>query len=135
MDNSKRNFIRASSSFTIEERHGIIKEYLEGKLTKTEIWYKYTGQTEEHGAILRWMRMYGYIEHKKSQKPRFNQSFNYPIMKRKYDDLDKAQLQEKLQELERLLEDSKLREEGYRIMIENAEKAYKIPIRKKPDTK
>lgn len=135
MDNSKRNFIRAASSFTIEERHAIIKEYLEGKLAKTEIWYKYTGKTEEHGVILRWMRMYGYIENKKPQKPRFNQSFNYPIMKRKYDDLDKAQLQEKLQELERLLEDSKLREEGYRIMIENAEKAYKIPIRKKPDTK
>lgn len=135
MDNSKRNFIRVGGAFTIEERHAIIKEYLEGKLSKTEIWFKYTGQSEEHGSILRWMRMYGYIEHKKPQKPRFNQSFNYPIMKRKYDDLDKAQLQDKLQELERLLEDSKLREEGYRIMIENAEKAYKIPIRKKPDTK
>ena len=135
MYNSNKDFIRAASSFTIEERHAIIKEYLEGKQTKAEVWRKYSGQMEEHGVILRWMRMYGYIEHKKPQRPRFNQSFNYPIVKRKYDDLDKIELQEKIQELEKLLESSKLREEGYRIMIENAEKAYNIPIRKKPDTK
>ena len=127
--------MRSGNSFTLEERHAMIKEYLVGKLTKTEIWRKYTGQIDEHGNLLRWMRMYGYIEDNRPQRSRFNRPFNYPVMDKKYDDLDKSDLQDRVKELEKLLEDSKLREEGYRIMIENAEKAYKIPIRKKPGTK
>ncbi|MEP0985084.1 hypothetical protein [Ekhidna sp.] len=80
MDNSKRNFIRAASSFTVEERHAIIKDYIEGKLAKAEIWYKYTGKTEEHGVILWWMRMYVYIENKKPQKLQNNNDI-YQVLK------------------------------------------------------
>jgi hypothetical protein len=44
----------------------MIKEYLRGNWTKTEVWKKYTGQGEEHGQILSWMRKLGYISDKKS---------------------------------------------------------------------
>ena len=135
MDKRENEFIRNARSFTIKERHCMIKEYLEGNLTKTEIWCKYTGQLDEHGTLLRWMRMYGYVEDNRTKRPKFSRSFNYPIMGDRYDDLDKSELQDRVKKLEKLLEDSQLREEGYRIMIDNAEKAYKIPIRKKPDTK
>ncbi len=53
---------RTGSEIDETERHQIIQEYLSGNKSKAEIWYKYTGQTEEHGQILRWMRMYGYSD-------------------------------------------------------------------------
>ena len=46
--------------FTDEEKHQIIQDYLTSGLTKRDIWEKYTGQLEEHGAIKRWMRKLGY---------------------------------------------------------------------------
>ncbi|MEM9338982.1 MAG: hypothetical protein AAGA66_09660 [Bacteroidota bacterium] len=50
-------------------------------------------------------------------------------------DLDESELLAKIKKLERELEDSKLKQEGYRSMIEIAEKTFKIPIRKKSGTK
>jgi transposase len=135
MDKRKISSIRSVSSISHEERHEIIREFLKGKLTKTEIWLKYTGQAGEHGYILRWMRVFGYIGQAKKRRPKASYSINYPIMESKFDDLDKSELHRKIKELEKLLQDSKLREEGYRIMIENAERVYKIPIQKKGYTK
>ena len=37
-----------------------MQEYLTGVLSKREIWEKYTGEKQEHGQILRWMREFGY---------------------------------------------------------------------------
>ena len=48
---------------------------------------------------------------------------------------DQHLLQKKLKELERQLEDEKLRSEIYLRIIEKAEKELNIPIRKKPNTK
>jgi hypothetical protein len=46
--------------FTDSEKHQIIQELLDSRSTKAEIWQKYTGQNEEHGQLLRWMRKLGY---------------------------------------------------------------------------
>ena len=46
--------------FTNEEQHSIIQEMISNGLTKREIWEKYTGQKEEHGQLLRWMKKLGY---------------------------------------------------------------------------
>lgn len=134
MDNYKNVKIRNAGDLSIEERHQMIKEYLSGGCTKKDVWYKYTGQEAEHGGLLRWMRMYGYIDDEVKRRPIFTRS-NYFTMDSKNDDLDKSQLQAKIKELERQLQDAKLKEEGYRMMIEVAEKQFKIPIRKKSDTK
>ncbi len=56
----KRIISKSSKDFSISERHSIIQEYLQTQCTKQSLWYKYTGQTEEHGQIVRWMRKLGY---------------------------------------------------------------------------
>jgi transposase len=45
------------------------------------------------------------------------------------------ELQAKIDQLERKLEDEQLRSEAYQRIIDIAEKEFKIPIRKKPNTK
>jgi hypothetical protein len=47
----------------------------------------------------------------------------------------KKELEARIKQLERQLEDSQLKEEAYRRMIDIAEKELKISIRKKPNTK
>lgn len=44
-------------------------------------------------------------------------------------------LEKRIKELERLLEDEQLRSEAYGRIIDIAEKEFRIPIRKKPNTK
>ena len=134
MDENKNVSIRQGGEISISERHKMIQEYLAGGYTKQEIWYRYTGQSEEHGALLRWMRMYGYIDDLPKRRPTFNPPINYSTMDGP-DELDKSELLARIKQLEKQLQDSKLKEEGYRTMIELAEKTFKIPIRKKSDTK
>ena len=51
--------------FSEEEKHQIIKDYLQSGLTKQAIWEKYTGRREEHGHLLSWMRKYGLLNLRK----------------------------------------------------------------------
>ena len=134
MDENKNGRIRRGGDLSISERHKMIQDYLSGGYTKAEIWHKYTGQLEEHGSLLRWMRMYGYVDDVAKRRPTFNVPINYSTMDEP-DDLDKSELIARIKQLEKQLQDSKLKEEGYRMMIEMAEKDFKIPIRKKPGTK
>lgn len=134
MDENKIRKTRNGADIGVAERHKIIQEYLAGGYTKQEIWYKYTGKPEEHGALLAWMRMYGYIDDEPRRRPIFSQPINYAAMGGS-EDFDKTEMLARIKQLEKQLEDSKLREEGYRSMIELAEKTFKIPIRKKSDTK
>lgn len=131
--------IRYGGSLSIEERHKIIKEYLEGGQLKSEIWKKYTGQTSEHGNILRWMRQYGYISASpvEVRKPKSIILYDYPpgMAKKNQKSPNPEELQHEVRRLERELEDAKLKLEGYEIMLDIAEKEYNIPIRKKHDTK
>ena len=54
--------------FTETEKHQIIRELLDSGCTKAEIWEKYTGQEEEHGQLLRWMRKLGYDSSVKTRR-------------------------------------------------------------------
>ena len=51
---------RKKFTFSRAQKHVIVQEYLTGVLSKREIWEKYTGEKQEHGQILRWMREFGY---------------------------------------------------------------------------
>lgn len=133
MDYFKNGIVRHASTIGLAERHQMIKEYLETDQTKVEIWRKYTGYQDEHGALLKWMRMYGYIDDEIKRKPIFAQKSSY--MPESDDQLDKVQLLARIKQLEKDLQDARLKEEGYRTMIEIAEKTFKIPIVKKSDTK
>ena len=60
MDKQKRKIIqKAGRYFTETEKHLIIQELNSTQCTKVEIWEKYTGEEEEHGQLLRWMKALG----------------------------------------------------------------------------
>ncbi|MFZ0282597.1 MAG: hypothetical protein WAL29_13185, partial [Bacteroidales bacterium] len=68
--------LRRGSSFTLSERHHIIQEMLSSDFTKTEIWKKYTGQSEEHGYLLKWMRQLGYSTKLSARRFTFGEKYN-----------------------------------------------------------
>lgn len=122
---------RLPSSFSESERRAIIEEYLQGGQTKVEIWRHYTGYSDEHGQILRWMRQLGYVE--RTIHRRLVSSYSMPATNKSQPSVE--ELQQRIKQLERQLEDSQLKEEAYRRMIDIAEKELKISIKKKSDTK
>ena len=130
---------RGIGSLSWAEREEMIKEYLTGNYSKVEIWKKYTGQSVEHGKMLHWMRMLGYSEKIENPiKRHLSSGFirqEQPILATKDNPQYPRDLQKRIKELERQLENAELKAEGYELMIEIAEKELKIPIRKKSDTK
>ena len=76
------------------------------RLYQTEIWEKYTGQEEEHGQILRWMRKLGYDTSVKTRRPNF--TGNIPLMTKNkktvetqsLGDFETLQLRKRIAELE-----------------------------------
>jgi len=123
-------------NFSIAERHLIIKDYLDSGLQKREIWEKYTGEAEEHGQLIRWMRQLGYSSAEKPRLPNIVQQ-TIPMAKKQLSatDLEKHQLQQRIEALERQLKDAELKAIAFSTMVDIAEKELKIPIRKKYNTK
>jgi hypothetical protein len=107
------------------------EEYLNGELTKKEIWYKYTGQKVEHGGLLRWLRKYGYVEKFELSKGNYT---NFESMKQKESE-ENIRLKNEIENLKEQLLDAKVQKESYLRMLEIAEEKYKLSIRKKPNTK
>lgn len=103
---------------------------MNGNSTKAAVWRAHTGEKQERGQLLRWMRQLGYLDNTVCEKI---VPLNMAKGKRKQQ--SKAELEKRVRELENQLLDSQLKEEGYRRMIDIAEKDLKISIRKKPDTK
>ena len=63
MDNKKKKIIQKSGKHYSEtERHSIIREMLKNKWTKQFAWELYTGEPEERGQLMRWMRKLGYVK-------------------------------------------------------------------------
>jgi transposase-like protein len=126
--------LKKSFEFSLEERKLIIEEYLTSGKTKREIWEKYTGEKQEHGSLLRWMRQIGYDIAPKWSKfaPK-----NTTIMTKKESEIisEKTELLEKIAMLEKALVNSELKSTMYETMIEIAEKELKISIKKKFNTK
>lgn len=121
--------------YTRAFKHSVIEEYLKGDTTKAELVRKY--DIKIHGGILRWMRQLGYVED--AEKGRY-----LPLLKQlplpskkinKTTPSSNESQEQRIKDLERLLEDEQLRSEAYRRIIDIAEKEYNIPIRKKHNTK
>ncbi len=95
---------------------------------------KYTGEKEEHGQILRWMRQLGYEIEPKYSKLAINKT---DIMAKRdsKQTIEELQMKEKIKQLEQALVNSELRATALEMMIEVAEKELKINIRKKSNTK
>ena len=113
----------------------VIEEYLATGCSKMYLLRKYDIQFKS--AIQTWMRVLGYKDPESiGQSFKFGQLIFTPLPKEKSNSSnDVADLLKKIRELEKQLEDEKIRSEAYARMIEKAEKELKISIRKKSGTK
>lgn len=118
MKSQKNNY---SNAFKLR----IIEEVLSGDLNKEQAQRKHGIRGKS--AILNWMRKFGLSEQTRLPD-------NFKRMKEE-EEIDKESLNKRIKELERDLEDAKLKAEGYSRMIDIAERELKIKIRKKPSTK
>lgn len=132
--------LKRGCDFSESERHAIIQEYMTSGKTKKEIWHKYTGQTEEHGNLRKWMRLLGYEG--ESRTRRYNFVENNSVMPKKKtsvaitgDSFETLQLKKRNLELEAQLKDAEMKAIAFSTMIDIAEKEFNIPIRKKVNTK
>lgn len=129
---------KAGKYFTETEKHQIIQELFSSQCTKAEIWEKYTGQAEEHGQLLRWMKKLGYNTDIKTRRPNIVSNF-YLMPKKKANpdngSFENLQLKKRIVELEKQLKEAELKAIAFSTMVDIAEKEFKIPIRKKLNTK
>lgn len=138
MDELNRLPIR--NHFSIEEQHFIIKEYLGSGLSKNAIWLKYTGKSD-HGRLNYWMRNLGYLPSNQQLKPKL--VVNIDKMGKKVSvapeatkvDFEVQQMKKRIAELEKQLKDAELKAIAFSTMVDIAEQEFKIPIRKKFNTK
>lgn len=109
----------------------VIEEYLATGCTKISLLRKYN--IEFKSAIQTWMRVLGYSDSNRPvQKLRFGEIILTSLPKKvKNAATNEASLQNKINELQRQLEEEKLRSEAYARIIDKAEKELKIAIRKK----
>jgi transposase len=109
----------------------VIEEYLATGCTKIFLLRKYNIQFKS--AIQTWMRVLGYSDSSGPvQKLRFGEIILTSLPKKANNAATNGTtLQNKINELQRQLEEEKLRSEAYARIIDKAEKELKIPIRKK----
>lgn len=137
----KKIIQKPNKYFSETEKHEIIQEYLKTGCTKVETWKKYTGQMEEHGQLLRWMRELGYESSVKKIKSNFAGNREEMPSKNKLnktsviDDFETLRLKKRILELEAQLKEAELKAIAFSTMVDIAEKEFNIPIRKKYNTK
>lgn len=138
----KKTVKKQGKYFTQEEQHAIIQEMISNGCTKKEIWKKYTGQEEEHGQLLRWMKKLGYpgvgraiSTTLNSQRKKMNIKKKMAVPGRSDDSLEIPQLKKRVFELEKQLKDAELKAIAFSTMVDIAEREFNIPIRKKLNTK
>ncbi|GET21566.1 hypothetical protein [Prolixibacter denitrificans] len=98
----------------------VVNEVQMGLITKEAARRKY--HIKGHTTVLKWIRKFG------------NEKV-YSVGMEPDDKISKTALLRRIKELEKQLEDEKLRSEGFSQMIDIAEKQFHIPIRKKSVTK
>jgi transposase len=133
MYNSDGFFTR--TFYSLELQHQVCKEHIDNGLSLRACVEKYN--LSSHSLVHDWLRKLGYIAGiNRRRRSTYIGTENFKTLP---DKTKKAHPltpeQEQIKFLERELEDAKIQAEGYRRMIEIAEKELKIPIRKKPNTK
>jgi transposase len=113
----------------------VIEEYLRTGVSKKELIVKYDIRSK--GAFKSWMRQLGYEDfYVKPSSLKINREIKMAEEFNGSDpEVDKEALVKRIKELERLLENERLKSEAYNRMIELTEKELKISIRKKGNTR
>lgn len=138
MDTPKEKSKRApATEYSESFKRKVIEEYLNTGGTKTRLLYKYG--IKFRSAVQTWMKQLGYKDIR--ERTSYLELKNQIELAAKFSKTSQPSptnavgLHKRLKELERQLEDEKLRSEAYRRMIEIAEKELKISIRKKSNTR
>ena len=139
----KKIIQKAGRYFTEDEKRKIIQELISTQCTKVELWAKYTGEEEEHGQLLRWMKRLGYNTGIKTRRPNIaSNPFGMPREKKTDQSIDPRdepfetlQMKKRIVDLEKQLKEAELKAIAFSTMVDIAEKEFKIPIRKKLNTK
>lgn len=144
----KKIIQKSRKYFSETEKHAIIQEFIETRCSKSEIWEKYTGNNREHGHLLNWMRQLGYNAVIKSRRPNIVTKIRAMAkQKQKHKlqnevsntnedtDFDMLQLKKRVEELESQLKEAEMKAVAFSTMVDIAEKEFKIPIRKKFNSK
>ena len=141
MDKQKRKIIqKAGKHYSETERHSIIREMLKNKWTKQFAWELYTGESEERGQLMRWMRKLGYVKEIRHKKFTFDAKSavmkkHQEKVKQEAEPFETMQLKKRIAELEKQLKDAEMKAIAYATMVDIAEKEFNIPIKKKFNTK
>lgn len=127
--------IKELQHYSLEFKRMVIDEYLRTGHSKLSLEKKFNIKIKS--GINRWMRQLGCEDI--HQKPGYLATTIIPPLATKKPLTDESasnqELQKRIKELERLLEDEQLRSEAYERIIDIAQKEFDIPIRKKPNTK
>ena len=129
----QNGFVR-KNYYSIELKHKVCKEHIEEGESMAELVVKYNLSC--HSLIHRWLRNLGYLPGSDRPRSAYIGIENFLEVKNKSGKKEpKTPEQEEIEALKKQLEDARLQVEGYRRIIEIAEKELKLPIRKKPSTK
>ena len=123
---------RTDTRYTEEFKRALIEEYLSGSADKRTLLEKYGIRSK--GVFVPWMRELGYMDLRRVSSA-VVRTINQPMSKPTDKDDSMATLRSRIAQLERELEDAKLRTEAYARLIELAEREQGISIRKKDNTK
>ena len=121
------------------EKHQIISKYLKSGQNKEDFWHAHTGKSD-HGVLLGWMRKLGYLQDEQLVKrPSEGSIARMPkgkkIEKGAEESFETLQLKKRISELEKQLKDADMKAIAFSTMVDIAEETFKIPIRKKLNTK
>jgi transposase-like protein len=114
--------------YSEEFKRQVVEEYLAGGIGFRAILRKY--EIPGKSTLPRWIKKLGYCDPRSLTPHTFAPVIIAPLAK-KNTSTDQSDLAKRCQELERQLQDEKLRSEAYARIIEKAEKELKISIRKK----
>jgi transposase len=123
--------IRGMLVYSEEFKRRVIEEYLAGGISQRGIARKY--KLGANSAVVRWMKQLGYAVPLVSIK--FASIIHPDLAKSSNNKQTDSDLLKRIKELERQLQDEKLRSEAYARIIDKAEKELKIPIRKKHNSR
>ena len=110
----------------------VVAEYLAGGITQAALQRKY--QIGGKCAILAWRRKLGYSVQSSPDVATLSSVIPITVTQKK-ETQSLSELQQRIKELERQLQDERLRSEAFERIIDKAEKELKVPIRKKPNTR
>jgi len=119
---------RKVNHFTDELKLQVVQEYLETDLSQVELQKKYG--IKGNASILNWMRKFGLQESNENLI-----EIRHAMSKETEKTSHERELENKVKELEKLLEHEKLRTTALNTMIDIAERELKISIRKKSGAK